>query len=156
MTRFRRFWYLSRREKLFFFEAYILLLFSNIGVKTVAFRHISSYLHHWNEHSRKAIVRPYDIKNDIRLIDVAISRAANVLPWNSLCLSRSIAKLIMLRRRGIPAVLFAGVKSPKDSSLCAHAWVHAGDCVNGENSDRIESTEFTVLVRIGLEPFPHS
>ena len=156
MTRFSKFWYLTRREKLFFFEAYILLLVSNIGVKTVAFSHINSYLHHWNERSRKAIVPPSDIKNDIRLIDVSISRAANAFPWNSLCLSRSIAKLIMLRRRGIPAVLFAGVKSLKDSSLCAHAWVHAGDCVNDDNSDRIESTEFTILVRIGLEPFPPS
>jgi Transglutaminase-like superfamily len=156
MARFRRFWYLTRREKLFFFEAYILLLISSIGVKTVAFRHINSYLHHWNERSRKAIVRSDDINNDIRLIDISISRATNVLPWNSLCLSRSIAKLIMLHRRGIPAMLFAGVKSLEDSSLCAHAWVQAGDCFSGENSDRSESTEFTILVRIGLEPFPHS
>ena len=156
MTRFSRFWYLTRREKLFFLEAYILLLISNIGVKTVAFSHINSYLHHWNERRRKAIVPPSDIKNDIRLIDVSISRAANAFPWNSLCLSRSIAKLIMLRRRGIRAVLFAGVKSLKDSSLSAHAWVDAGDCVNGDNPDRIESTEFTILVRIGLEPFPPS
>ena len=56
MARFRKFWYLTRREKLFFFEAYILLLTSNVSVKTLAFRHIDSYLHHWNERSRKAII----------------------------------------------------------------------------------------------------
>jgi Transglutaminase-like superfamily len=151
MGQFRRFWYLTRREKLFFFEAGILLLASNVSVKTVAFRHINSYLHHWNDRSR--IVCSDDMKN-IELIDLSLSRAANVLPWNSLCLSRSIAKLIMLRRRGIPAILFAGVKSLEDSSLSAHAWVRSGDDVM--DKDRAEDAEFTVLVRIGRGAFADS
>jgi hypothetical protein len=156
MGRFRRFWYLTRREKRLFFEACILLLTSNVSVKTLAFRHIDSYLRHWDDRSRDVFVRSDDIKNDIRLIDFSLSRAANVLPWNSLCLSRSIAKFIMLRRRGIPAVLFAGVKSREDTSLFAHAWVRAGDCVMEGNSDRTENAEFTVLLRIGQAPLPHS
>jgi hypothetical protein len=96
-----------------------------------------------------------DMRSDIELIDRSLSRAANVLPGRNLCLSRSITKLIMLRRRSIPAVLFAGVKCLEDSSLAAHAWVRAGDCVTSGNLDLNESAEFTVLVRVGLGVLPH-
>ena len=151
MAQIRRFLHLTGREKLLFFEACILLLLSNLSVKTVAFRHIDSCLRHLYNRSRDSFVRSDDVKNDIKLIDLSLSRAANVLPLNSLCLSRSIAKLIMLRRRGVPAVLFAGVKFLEDSSLWAHAWVRAGDCVMDRNSDGSDNAEFTVLVKIGQE-----
>jgi len=150
MGQFRKFWSLTRREKLFLFEACILLLLSTVSIKTIAFRRIDRYLRaHWNDHTSDAIDRPDDIKSDVKLVSLSLSRAANVLPWKSLCLSRSIAGLIMLRRRGIPAVLLAGVKSLEDSSLHAHAWVRTGDGVMDSNSD---GTAFTVLVRIGHEP----
>jgi Transglutaminase-like superfamily len=157
MSQVRKFWYLTGREKLLFFEACILLLLSNLSVNTMAFRNIDSYLKaHRNNRTRDAMVRSDDIKNDIKLVDLSLSRAANALPWNSTCLSRSIAQLIMLRRRGIPAVLFAGVKSLEDSSLSAHAWVRTGDDVMDMSSDRAENAEFTVLLRIGQEPFADS
>ena len=91
----------------------------------------------------------FDRADDIKLVNLSLSRAANLLPWKSLCLSRSIAAFIMLRRRGIPAVMFAGVKFSEDSSLLAHAWVHTGRGVIDGNS---ENSAFTPLVRIGQEP----
>jgi hypothetical protein len=154
MGRFRKFWYLTRREKLVFVEACILLLAANLSVKILPFRHINSYLHHRSNRIRNALVRSDDIKNDINLVDLSLSRAANVLPCDSLCLSRSITKLIMLYHRRIPAVLFAGVKSLNDSSLAAHAWVGAGDCVGDANAGT-ENAEFAVLVRIGQEGLPN-
>lgn len=156
MARFRKFWYLTGREKLTLFEACILLLFSNLSVKMVAFRSIDSYLHAYLDNRRDAIVPSNDIKNEIELVDLSLSRAANALPWNSLCLSRSIAQLIMLRRRGIPAILFAGVKSAEDSSLSAHAWVRAGDIVMDGTLGQTENGEYTVLVTIGQKPLPNS
>ncbi len=148
MGRYRKFWRATRREKLFFVEACILLLISNLSVKTVAFRHIDRYLRaHCNNDPRTGID-----KDDIKLVNLSLSHAANVFPWKSLCLSRSIAGLIMLRRRGIPAVLLAGVKPLEDSSLHAHAWIRAGDGVidrsAGEHSD---NSAFTVLIRVGHE-----
>jgi hypothetical protein len=153
MWKFRKFWSLTRREKQFLFEACVLLLLSTLSVKTVAFRHIESYLRiHWNDHSRD-VGRPDDIKNEIKLVNLSLARAANVLPWKSLCLSRSIAGLIMLRRRRIPAVLLAGVKSLEDSSLHAHAWVRTGNGVMDWNLDGdSDDSAFTILVRIGHEP----
>ena len=150
----RRFWHLPRREKLFFLESCILLLVANVSVKIIAFRHINRFLRRWSDRMQRA-VPSNDMRSDIELIDLSLSRAANVLPGRNLCLSRSITKLIMLHRRSIPAVLFAGVKCLEDSSLTAHAWVRAGDCVTSRNLDPSENPEFTVLVRVGLRVLPH-
>ena len=55
----------------------------------------------------------------------------------------------MLRRRGIPAVMVAGVKFSEDSSLHAHAWIDTGHPRPNANS---ENSAFTAIVRIGQEP----
>ena len=55
----------------------------------------------------------------------------------------------MLRRRGIPAVMVAGVKFSEDSSLHAHAWIDTG---HGEPNASSENSAFTAVVRIGQGP----
>ena len=123
MGRLRKFWSLTRREKKFLCEASILLLLSNACVKAIAFRHIDRFLRiRWNDDIQSGI----DYKQEITLVQHSISRATNVLPWKSRCLSRSITQFIMLRRRGIRAILFAGVRFSGHSSLDAHAWVDTG------------------------------
>jgi hypothetical protein len=141
MGRLAKFWALTRREKKILFEAGILLVLSSTCVKAVAFKHIDRFLRNrWNDGIRDGI----DYEQESRLVRRSISRAANVLPWKNLCLSRSIAEFIMLRRRGIPVVLFAGVRFSGHSSLDAHAWVDTGiSDKNDENSD------FTIVIRIG-------
>jgi Transglutaminase-like superfamily len=51
----------------------------------------------------------------------------------------------MLRRHGIPAVMFAGVRFSDHSSLDAHAWVDTGP-VNDKNS---KHSDFAIVIRIG-------
>jgi hypothetical protein len=143
MRKLLRFWSLTRREKQFFCEAAILLLLSNICVRTIAFRHIDSFLRaRWNGDTRGDFNRA----DDIELVNLSLLRAANPLRWKTLCLSRSIAAFIMLRRRGIPAVMHMGVKFHQNSSLHAHAWVHIDTDLTERNSD---SSGFTPVVRIG-------
>jgi hypothetical protein len=55
----------------------------------------------------------------------------------------------MLRRRGIPAVMFAGVKFSDHSSLDAHAWV---DTDLGVNDNSFENSGFVTVIRIGTQP----
>jgi hypothetical protein len=141
MRRLLNFWSLTGRERQFFFEAGILLLFSSLAVKTISFRHIESFLRRrWSQ-----IITWDSVDNDINLVKLSLTRAANVLPWKSLCLSRSIAGYVMLRRRGIPAAILAGVKVRDDSSLHAHAWIRAGDLSIGHS----ENCDFTAVLRIG-------
>ena len=152
MGRFHKFWKLPRREKLFLCEACILLLLANLSVKIFAFGRIERHLRaHCNNGRMLGIVASAcDVKDGTRLVDLSVARAAVVLPFKSLCLSRSIATFTMLRRRGFPAVLFAGVRVCADSSLIAHAWVEAGCGMMVRNS---EKSTFTTLVRIGVEPW---
>lgn len=141
MSRLLRFWFLTRREKQFFCEACFVLLLVNLCVRTIAFRHIDSFLRaRWKGQSKGA----FSHVDDIKLVKLSLSRAAKLFPWKNLCLSRSITAFAMLRRRGIPAVMFAGVKFSEGSSLLAHAWVHAG-------GDEPESAGFAPLIRIGHE-----
>jgi hypothetical protein len=144
MSRLLKFWSLPRREKQFFCEAGMLLLLSTLSVKAIAFRRIDSFLRaRWNDNTPDAFNAADD---DIELVKLSLSRMASLLPWKTLCLSRSIAEFIMLRRRGIPAVMYMGVKFLENSSLHAHAWVHTGRDLTEGNSD---NSAFTPVVRIG-------
>ena len=144
MGRLGKFWSLTRREKEFLFEASILLFASNASIKAIPFRHIDRFLRtRWND----GIQGDIDHEQEIRLVKHSISRAANVLPWKSLCLSRSIAQFIMLRRRGIPATLFLGVRFSGHSSLDAHAWVDTGPSGNDKRSD---GSDFAIVTSIGI------
>ena len=143
MSRWAKFWSLTRHEKVLFCEAIILLLISNFCVRVIAFRRIEKVLRtRFNDGVRSCINGEHEIK----LIQRAVSRAGNVLPWKSLCLSRSIAEYIMLRRRGIPAVMLAGARFAGHSALDAHAWVDTG---LGVNDNRSKNDCFTVVIRIG-------
>jgi hypothetical protein len=145
MNRLGKFWSLTGREKEFFCEASILLSVSNICVRAIAFRRIDRFL---RDRWKDGIQRGTHCEQEINLIRRSISRAANVLPWKSLCLSRSIAAFIMLRRRGIPATMNAGVRFSDNSSLEAHAWVDS-DLDVKDNSAK--NSDFVALIRIGSQ-----
>jgi len=146
MSRLLRFWSLPRREKQFFCEAAFWILLSHLSVKTIAFRHIVKFLSaRWHNGARDAL----DVADLCKLADVSLSRVVNLLQWKNVCLSRSMAQFIMLRRRGIPAVMVAGVKFSEDSLLNAHAWIDAAHSAPNASS---ENSAFTALVRIGHRP----
>jgi hypothetical protein len=138
---------LPRNEKMLFLEASILLIISQLSVKAIKFKHIYGFLR------RYSVEKPCngDRAAEIKVINQSLLRAARRLPLNTLCLSRSIATFIMLRRRCIPAIIYAGVKS-EDSSLLAHAWVWAGTGVIGADPG---NEAFNVVMRIGHEPRNH-
>jgi hypothetical protein len=144
MGRLAKFWSLTRREKKFLYEAIFFLSLSNMCVKAIAFKHIDRFLRtRWNDDSIEGGIEQ---EQEIRRVQRSISRAANVLPWKSLCLDRCIAEFIMLRRRGIPAIMFAGARFSGHSSLDAHAWVETDLGVNGKSS---ENFGFATVIRIG-------
>jgi Transglutaminase-like superfamily len=143
MGRLTKFWHLTRREKKAFCEASILLSLSNASVRTISFRHIERFLRtRWNGGTPTSI----DQEEEIRLVHHSVSCAANVLPWKSTCLNRSIAEFIMLWRRGIPVVMFAGARFSGISSLEAHAWVDAGPELKNTSS---KFPGFATVIRIG-------
>jgi hypothetical protein len=143
VSRLAKFWSLTRQEKNSLCEAGLLLSLSNACVKVIPFKHIDRFLRtRWTDGFQEDI----DHEGQVRLVQSSISRAANILPWKSLCLSRSIAEFIMLRRRGISAVIFTGVRFSGESALDAHAWVDTG-VIKG----KIYENSGAVVMRIGTE-----
>jgi hypothetical protein len=155
MGQLLKFWNLNRSEKTLLCEASIMLLFSNAFIKIVRFKHIDRFLRsHWGAaiEAGNGLRGGDDLDQKIRAIVRSVSRAAIVLPFKSLCLSRSIVKFIMLRRRGIPAVLSAGARVSGQSALEAHAWVDTGLGLTGARS---ENSDFKTVIRIGAGASQH-
>ena len=146
MRRIGKFWSLSARDQLLLCEAAILLLVLQFCIRFVSFERIHALLNRrfGNVGTKECPSFP-QVRHHV---ERAVWRAARSLPWQSSCLIASIAEFVMLRRRGIPAILVAGVKILSDSSLWAHAWVCPGAQDVGQASI---SRDFVVVLRIGTQ-----
>lgn len=80
--------------------------------------------------------------NRVRRIRWAIGASAARVPWRALCFQQGLAAQLMLRRRGIPSVLYYGAAQDEGDGLSAHVWVRDGDVdvIGGEIAHR-----FTIL-----------
>jgi hypothetical protein len=65
--------------------------------------------------------------NKVRRIRWAIMASAARVPWRALCFQQGLAAHLMLRRRGIPSVLYYGAAQNDRTGLCAHVWVRDGE-----------------------------
>ena len=149
MGRLHKLWSLSRREKGLLCEAGVLFLAAKVSVHTMPFGHIERYLRaHWGG----GVAGISDRHEDIRLIRRSLLRAGGLFRWKAPCLSRSIAEFIMLRRRGIPAVLHMGVKVIENSALSAHAWVEASTA--GADRDYGGYANVLSIGRVGVKSRP--
>lgn len=74
----------------------------------------------------------------VRRIRWAIITTAARVPWRALCFQQSLAAQIMLRRRGVPSVLYYGAAQDDRSGLFAHVWVRDRDTdiIGGEIASR--------------------
>jgi hypothetical protein len=56
----------------------------------------------------------------------AVQGAAARTPWPSACLVQSLAAYIMLRRHGVPSVVYLGVAKDAAGEFTAHSWLRCG------------------------------
>ena len=141
-----KFWSLSARDQLLLCEAAILLIVFKLCIRFVSFQRIHALLNRQfgNVGTKECLSFP-QVRHHV---ERAVWRAARSLPRQSACLTASIAEFVMLRRRGIPAIVVAGVKILSDSSLWAHAWV----CPSAQDIEQESiSRDFVVVLRIGTQ-----
>jgi hypothetical protein len=81
----------------------------------------------------------------------AISAVAHRVPWKAVCFQQGLAAQFMLRRRGIPSVLYYGAAPDGEKGLSAHVWIRDGDVdvIGGEIADR-----FAILAKFPATPVP--
>jgi asparagine synthetase B (glutamine-hydrolysing) len=78
----------------------------------------------------------------------AVSAMARRVPFRAVCIHQGLAAQIMLRRRGIPSLLYYGAAQDKALGLIAHVWVRDGELdVTGCE----EAPRFALLARFPEE-----
>lgn len=59
----------------------------------------------------------------------ALAAAAARTPWHSPCLVQSLAGYVILRRRGVPSVVYLGVAKDPAGEFMAHSWLRCGEVI---------------------------
>ena len=57
----------------------------------------------------------------------AVQGVAARTPWLSTCLVQSLAGYLMLRRHGVPSIVYLGVAKDAAGEFTAHSWLRCGD-----------------------------
>jgi hypothetical protein len=75
---------------------------------------------------------------EVKRIRWAIEVSAPHVPWCAVCFQQGLAAQFMLRRRGVPSVLYLGAAMDGGTGLSAHVWVRDDDfdVIGGEISSR--------------------
>lgn len=135
IDRLRRFWRLSWQDRLLLLEAILWLAVAGFAIAVLPFRHIGLLA----ARPVRRLKLPYHARLDkVRRTRWAIMSTATRVPWRAMCFQRGLAAQLMLRRRGIPSVLYYGAAQDDLSGLYTHVWVCDGavDVIGGEIAHR--------------------
>jgi hypothetical protein len=131
----RQFWDLPGRERLLLLEAMCSLALAWAAIAALNFRHVGRL-------ASIPILRP-EPPNDKKIavakrVRWAIIACAGRVPWRANCFEQGLAAQFMLRRRGVPSVLYYGAAPDDRRGLSAHVWVREGDfdVIGGEIASR--------------------
>ncbi len=118
--KFRR---LTKEDKKLFFEALFFLWFSKMLLFLLPFKTCICFL----KPAERMTVQPDP--EFLRNVPNVVSRANKTAIWKNICLVKSFAARFMLQRRGIPSVMYLGLKIERESTrkLNAHAWLISED-----------------------------
>jgi hypothetical protein len=135
IKRFWKFWRLSWQDRLLLFEAIFCLAIARVAIALLPFRYIgvlAALPLRWPTPPEQARLIM------VRRVRWAIITTAGRVPWRALCFQRGLAAQFMLRRRGVPSVLYYGVAQDSATGLLAHVWVRDGniEVLGGEISSR--------------------
>lgn len=122
-------------ERVLVVEACVLLCLMHVAMLMVPFQRIVGLMGLHPEETSAVFPSPQQTLVSTK-IGWAVQAAAARISWAAPCLSQALAGMFMLRRRGIPGVLYLGVvRNPGSAEpLSAHAWLKCGDVfITGEN-----------------------
>ncbi|MFC1832337.1 lasso peptide biosynthesis B2 protein [Thermodesulfobacteriota bacterium] len=127
LKKIKKFIELSSEQKKLFIEAWLTLGMTRTISKTTSFK---SQARDFNP-KENGNIRPLSEhqKNIAIMVGESIASASGYTPWDSACLIQSFTAQQMLKKRGIPGVVFIGVRKDDsgEDTLKAHAWSQCGD-----------------------------
>ena len=142
----RKFLQLSFRDRLLLLEAALWLALARFAIAVLPFRHVGN-LAAWPIRSQEPMQQTRTAA--VKRIRWAIIACARRVPWRAMCFEQGLAAQFMLRRRGVPSVLYYGAAPDDQDGLSAHVWVRDGDVdiVGGEIA-----SQFAVLATFPPQP----
>ena len=80
---------------------------------------------------RGGMILPNKTVSILQHVRWAVPACARRLPWRAVCFQQGLAAHWMLRRRGLPSVLYYGAGTDpgvcQSKRIAAHVWVRCGD-----------------------------
>src|SRR5262245_58502429 len=127
----RKLWRLSWQDRLLLLEAFFSIAIATVAISVLPFHQVAFF-------AARQIRQP-SVPHTVRLVTLrrirwAILTVAGRVPWRAKCFQQGFAAQVMLRRRGVPSVLYYGAAQDENSGLLTHVWVRDGDVdvVGGE------------------------
>jgi hypothetical protein len=126
---------LSWQDRLLLLEAILWLAISGLAIALLPFRYVGFLAARPLRGTELAPEARLDTVKRVRWVIVSTAAWA---PWRARCFQQGLAAQLMLRRRGIPAILYYGAVQDDKNGLHAHVWVRDGDVdiIGGEIADR--------------------
>jgi hypothetical protein len=134
--RLRSYYRLPQQDRRLVREAGTLLLLAWLAIRVIPFRRLAPRL--GRSQLESPVTQSPEAVVIARRVAWAIHVAARQFPWFMNCFPRAIAAKLMLRRRGVEATLYLGVR--RDAALKAHAWVRVGPFIVTGRQERIRFT----------------
>ena len=124
---------LSWRDRLLLLEATFWLAVAALVIAVLPFRHLGRL-------AAFPLCRhapPQQSRLTGQRVRWSVIACARLVPWRAMCFQQGLAAQLMLRRRGIPSVLYYGA-ALEDQRLSAHVWVRDrdADVIGGEIASR--------------------
>jgi Transglutaminase-like superfamily len=120
----QKFWRLSWRDRLLLVEATLWLAVAGFAIAALPFRYVGYLAARPTRRSKPSQETRHTDEKRIRWSIVATARR---VPWRAACFQQGLAAQFMLRRRGVPSVLYYGAAPDHPDGLSAHVWVRDGD-----------------------------
>lgn len=130
---------LSVTDWMLFLQAWVGLLFFDIGLRTRSFPDLQAFAARLDPHPARP---PEQVEKQLCRLRTAVDRAGNHHLYPMTCLRRALTLQKLLARRGIAADLKIGVHKC-DDQLSAHAWLEYQGKPLGEPEQVVE--RFSIL-----------
>jgi len=123
-NKWRRFMQLDGADKWLLLRAAGWLAIARIMLVVMSFERLSARL---SATSHSTQVEPD--QDLLERIGIAVSAAANNVPWRSDCFPQTVAARMLLKRYGYASTIHFGVERAGDDVLNGHAWLTCGETV---------------------------
>lgn len=120
----QKLWRLPWRDLLLLLEATIWLAVAGVSIALLPFRYVGCMA---ALPVRRQAPPPHKRLNSVERVRWAIVACARRVPWRAMCFEQGLAAQFMLRRRGMPSILYYGAAPDDQKGLAAHVWVRDGD-----------------------------